>query len=135
VVDRRPHRLGERRGASWLGAFDPILEHWPISFYQPPPDLSRLFEVLSEMWVETTRFLDLLSQAESFTQFLAGAGYLTGFTSEGHSATRFAISAGGVLHFDASSETKFVPELSPATPNWGSGVMPLPPSRRRNYGF
>ena len=90
---------------------------------------------MGDMWIETARFLDLLSEAESFTEFLAGAGYLTGFTSEARTETRFAISAGGVIRFDASSETKFVPELSPATPNFGSGVIVLPPSRRRNYGF
>jgi hypothetical protein len=121
--------------SSWLGAFDPIFEHWPVSFYQPAPDWSCLFEGLGEMWIETTRFLNFLSEAESFTEFLAGAGYVTGFTSEGQSETRFAISAGGVVRFDAVSETEFVPELSPATPNWGNGVIPPPPSRRRNYGF
>jgi len=121
--------------SSWLGTFDPHEENWPLSIYTPPPDWSLLFEGLGEMWVETTRFLVFLSEAESFTELLAGAGYLTGFTSEGQSETRFAVSAGGVLRFDAASATEFVPTLSPAAVNWGTGVIPLPPSRLRNYGF
>ena len=121
--------------SSWLGTFDPHEENWPLSIYTPPPDWSLLFEGLGDMWVETTRFLDLLSEAESLTEFLAGAGYLTGFTSEGQSETRFAISAAGVIRFDAASATEFVPQLSPATPNFGSGVIVLPPSRHKNYGF
>jgi len=121
--------------SSWLGTFDPHEENRPLSIYTPPPDWSLLFDGLGDMWIETTRFLDFLSEAASFTQFLAGAGYLADFTSEGHSETRFAISAGGVVRFDAASTTEFLPQLSPATPNWGSGVIPLPPSRRRNYGF
>lgn len=92
-------------------------------------------EGLGEVWVESARLLNFFSEAERFTEFLGGAGYITGFQSHGQSKTRFAISAGGVVRFEAESETEFVPELSPATHNWGSGVMPLPPSRRRNYGF
>jgi len=45
------------------------------------------------------------------------------------------LSFGYKHRFDAASTTEFLPQLSPATPNWGTGVIPLPPSRRRNYGF
>ena len=121
--------------SSWLGTFDPNEENWPVSIYTPPPDWSCLFDGLGDMWIETARFLDFLSEAESLTEFLAGAGYITGFTSDVQSETRLAISAAAVVRFDAASETEFLPELCPSTPNWGSGVITLPPLRRRNYGF
>jgi hypothetical protein len=87
------------------------------------------------MWVESVRFGAFLSEGESFTEFLAGAGDITGFQSHGQSETRFQISAGGVVRFDAASATEFVAQINPSTPNWGSGVIPPPPSRRRDYGF
>ena len=57
------------------------------------------------------------------------------FKANGTPAVESLDCAGYEIRFDAASETEFLPQLSPATPNWGSGVITLPPLRRRNYGF